>query len=922
MANAGHAGRADRHPIVTTKSERSRSHRRLPTGTVTFLRSDVEGSMKLVRALGSAWDDVNAVHLGIIRDAVEKHGGVAVRTEGDALFAAFPEAGAAIYAAIDAQRALRDHAWPVDGGPRVRMGLHSGQAHLSGDDYGGFEVNRAARIAAAGHGGQIVVSASTRALVADVLPADMQLRDLGEHALKDVPRPERLYQLEVPGLPASFPPLRTRQPAAGNVPTRLTTFLGRDAELVELGALLEEMRLVTLTGPGGIGKTSLGTELARAQAARFRDGAWFVALDLIGDADLVMTVIARTVGLFDGPERAAANGLLAYVTDRSMLFVLDNFEHVLDAAGGVTALLRASPASRVIVTSRAPLRIPGEQEYPVRPLIQFDDIGSGVSTPEWSSPDAAVRLFVDRARAVRPDWQPDGQTPVIREICRLLDGLPLGIELAAARISLLPAAAIRDRLTTRVPLPGSGPRDVPARQRTLDAAIGWSYDLLSPQHQWLLDRLSVFDGGFDAEQAGAVAATPADPTPVDVLDGLMSLADQSLVIRDSHPRAEAMPGNATGVRVRLLNTIQAFAAGRLAAGGEERPARRRHALAYLDLAEAAARNLPGPDQPRWLDRLAVDDANLRTALRWAIDSGETDIALRFLPALWRFWQLDGHLHEGRALADAALSMPGADAPTAARVAAVAAGGNLAYWQADSATARRRYEEQLELARRLQDPVAEADAVFNLAHVVFVESNDGARAARFLEDARERFESIGDARGVARCDWARGTMFMTLGRPVEAAAIFRELLRRFEELGDVQYHAMTASSLGWTAYVQGDVMTAAKWVIRGLVESHRMRDATTTSISIQEGVIVAMALDRPAVAALLTGAFEGLCERYGVRPPASLQQFLDRQDPLANALEALHAKEFQAAFARGRRMSLDEAVAVIVELGDSVEAETS
>jgi len=901
---------------MTTKSERSRSHRRLPTGTVTFLRSDVEGSMRLVWVLGSAWDDLNAAHLGIIRDAVEKHGGVSVRTEGDALFAAFPEAAAAIRAAIDAQRALRDHAWPVEGGPRVRMGLHSGEAHLSGDDYGGFEVNRAARIAAAGHGGQIVVSAPTRALVADAMPAGALLRDLGEHALKDVPRPERLYQLEVPGLPASFPPLRTQQPAAGNVPTRLTTFLGRDAELVEVGALLEDARLVTLTGPGGIGKTSLGTELARAQATRFRDGAWFVALDLFDDADLVTTVIARTIGLFDGPERAAANGLLAYVADRSMLFVLDNFEHVLEAAGDVTALLRTSPASRVIVTSRAPLRIPGEQEYRVRPLTQF-----GATDPDVSSPDAAVRLFVDRARAVRPDWQPDSQTPVIREICRLLDGLPLGIELAAARISLLPAAAIRDRLTARVPLPGGGPRDVPARQRTLDAAIGWSYDLLSPEHQRLLDRLSVFDGGFDAEQAGAVA-TPADSTPVDVLDGLMSLADQSLVIHDSDPRTEAMSGNATGVRVRLLKTIQAFAAVRLAAGGEERPVRRRHALAYLDLAEAAARNLPGPDQPRWLDRLAVDDANLRTALRWAIDSGETDIALRFLPALWRFWQLDGHLHEGRALADAALSMPGADAPTAARAAAVAAGGNLAYWQADSATARRRYEEQLELARRLQDPVAEADAVFNLGHIMFVESGDGAQVARFLEDARGRFASIGDARGVARCEWARGTMLMTLGRSDEAAAIFREMLPRFEELGDVQYHAMAASSLGWTAYAQGDVMGAARWVIRGLVESHRMRDAATTSISMQEGVIVALALDRPAVGALLMGAFEGLCERYGVRPPASLQQFLDRQDPLANALATLDAGEFQSEVTRGRRMSLDDAVALVVELGESVDAETT
>ena len=900
---------------MTGTSEESRPHGRLPTGTVTFMRSDVEGSMSLVQGLGSAWDDLNASHLGIIRDAVEEHGGVTVRTEGDALFAVFPEAGAAIRAAIAAQWALHEHPWPPKGGPRVRMGLHSGEAHLSGDDYGGFEVNRAARIAGVGNGGQIVVSAPTRALVADALPAGVLLRDLGEHALRDLARPERLYQLDVPGLPRSFPPLRTRQPTAGNLPARLTTFLGRDAELVELGAMLTDARLVTLTGPGGIGKTSLGTELARAKGARFRDGAWFVALDLIDDADLVMTAIARTIGLFDGPERAAADGLLPYAADRSMLVVLDNFEHVLDAAGEVTAFLRASPGSRVIVTSRAPLRIPGEHEYPVRPLTRFEGDPS-VAKRELSPQDDAVRLFVDRARAVRPDWQPESQLPVVREICQLLDGLPLGIELAAAPISLLPAAAIRDRLAARMPLPGSGPRDVPVRQQTLDAAIGWSYDLLSPQHQRFLDRLSVFDGGFDAEQAAAVTKS-GDPVPVDVLDGLMSLADQSLILRDPDPRAEAMDGTATGIRARLLSTIRAFAAGRLAASGEERAVRRRHALAYLDLAEAAARYLPGPDQPRWLDRLALDHANVRAALRWAIDAGETDIALRFLPALWRFWQLDGHLQEGRSLADAALSVPGADAPTAVRMAAVTAGGNLAYWQADPAEARRRYEEELQLARRLEDPVAEADAVFNLLHIEFVDSGDAELVAGLLKEAREKFASIGDARGVARCDCSLGVMLMTLGRPGEAAAIFRELLPLFEELGDVQYQAVTISSLGWSAYAQGDAMGAARWVIRGLIESHRMRDAANTTIGMQEGIVIARALDRPDVAALLTGAFEGLCERYGVRPPADMQHFLQGQDPFPAAQAPLGDEDFQAAVARGRRMSLDEAMAVIVELGDSV-----
>src|SRR5512141_973062 len=277
----------------------------LPTGTVTFLRTDVEGSMSLARTLGVRWDEVNATHLDLIRRAVDAHGGVCVRTEGDAFFGVFPEAGAAVAAAIDAQRALAAHEWPADGAVRVRMGLHSGEAHLAGDDYGGFEVNRAARVAAAGHGGQVVLSEPTRLLAEAVLTDGVDVRDLGRHVLRDVPAPERLFQLDIPGLRTDFPPLRTSRPSAGNLPVRLTSFLGRHRELQELRDLLESNRLVTLTGPGGIGKSSLAIELGRSLADTVPDGAWFIALDVVADPAEVTTVIARTLGLFDGPERPA-----------------------------------------------------------------------------------------------------------------------------------------------------------------------------------------------------------------------------------------------------------------------------------------------------------------------------------------------------------------------------------------------------------------------------------------------------------------------------------------------------------------------------------------------------------------------------------------------------------------------------------------
>ena len=360
----------------------------LPTGTVTFLRTDIEGSMRLMRDAGAAWDEVNATHMGLIRRAVDDHGGVVVRTEGDAMFAVFPEARAAVSAAIAAQRALMAHEWPSGTEVRVRMGLHSGEAYLSGDDYGGFEVNRAARIAAAGHGGQIVLSDPTRALVADALPEGVGIRDLGRHALRDVPRPEHLFQLEVAGLPSEFPALRTATATIGDLPPRLTSFIGRDAELRELADLLAGRRLVTLTGPGGIGKTSLAVETARGVADRFPDAAWFVPLAEVEDPAAVRSVIARTIGLFDGPGRPAAEGLGPYLAERSALLVLDNFERLLDASGDVADLLDASPTSRILVTSRAPLRIVGEQEYPVQSM--------GEDCP---------KLFAERARSIRPGWE-------------------------------------------------------------------------------------------------------------------------------------------------------------------------------------------------------------------------------------------------------------------------------------------------------------------------------------------------------------------------------------------------------------------------------------------------------------------------------------------------------------------------------------
>jgi predicted ATPase/class 3 adenylate cyclase len=867
----------------------------LPIGTVTFLRTDVEGSMALARSLGDDWDAVNAAHLDLLRNVVESHGGAVVRTEGDALFAVFPEAGAAAAAAVEAQRSLVARDWPAGAVVHVRMGLHSGEAHLASDDYGGFDVNRAARIAAVGHGGQIVLSGATYGLIADAQPADVAVHDLGLYRLKDLPRPERLYQLVATGLRTDFPPLRALRSTIGNLNPRLTTFVGRDRELAEVVDFCTRSRLVTITGPGGIGKSSLAVEAARTVEDDYADGAWLVPLATVDQAANVGPLVARTIGLFDGPTRSAVEALPGFLADRSILLVMDNFEHVLEAAGVVTDVLAASPRSRVLVTSRSPLHFAGEQEYPLGPLAN--------ASPD----DPAVRLFVERARSVRPDWGPGDDARVVAEICSLVDGLPLGVELAAARVALLPPTAIRDRLAARLPLPGPGTRDAPARQRTLEAAVGWSHDLLPPALQRRFHRLAVFEGGFDLDQAGPVVLDPtgdAAGAGDGILEDVARLADESLVAGDP---------SAVGVRFRLLETIRAFGAARLAADGDEAAVRRRHAAAFLALAQAAQGEESAATYPAWLDRLSADETNLRAAVGWTIEAGEADLAMRLVASLWRFWQADGHLTEGRRLSDAVLAMPGAAVRSAARMWAVAAAGNIAYWQADTAAARVRYEEQLELARALDDELGVADALFNLSHLVFIDRVSVPDQLAALDEVSRHYRDLGDERGLVRVRWAEGNVRLAAGRPDEAEPIFKESLERFDAVGDARYHAMAAGSMAWASFAIGDRAAAVRWAVQALRETYRQRDLGTTAISLHIGVLIAVYTGHADQGARINGAFDAAAERYGIRPPAALERFTMSQDPFALVREALSADQFAAAYAEGRRMTLGEAVDLVTAI---------
>jgi predicted ATPase/class 3 adenylate cyclase len=497
---------------------------RLPTGTVTFLFTDIEGSTRLLSALGDGYAAVLDAHSAILRAAIGAHAGTEVSTEGDAFFAVFPSALNAVSAAAQAQRALAATTWPDGNSVNVRMGLHSGEGRLGGDNYVGLDVNRAARIAAAGHGGQVLLSDATKALVAHELPKGLRLRDLGEHRLKDLALSVRISQLDIDGLTREFPVLRSLDARPTNLPNQLTRFIGREQELVRVKELVAEHRLVTLTGPGGTGKTRLALEVASDLLGEFADGAFFVDLAPIGDPDLVSLTVAQALGLSVDPGGDALKAAQVHLRERELLVTVDNFEQVVQGAGAIEELLSAAPRLRVLVTSRMALHIYGEQEFEVLPF----ELPDPNRTAEELSRYAAVSLFVDRARAVKSDFEltSDNVAAVVGITARL-DGLPLAIELAASQVRFLGPQAILSRLERHLALPVRSARGRPERQQTMRSAIAWSFDLLAESERRLFAQLSAFPGGSSLEAAEAVCG-PGD-LGTSIIDGLGALVDASLM---------------------------------------------------------------------------------------------------------------------------------------------------------------------------------------------------------------------------------------------------------------------------------------------------------------------------------------------------------------------------------------------------------
>jgi predicted ATPase/class 3 adenylate cyclase len=884
-----------------------RSRRSLPTGTVTFLFSDIEGSTQLAQEFDAAsYRELIEQHHALLRAAFAKYGGTVRATEGDSFFVAFSDARSAVAAAAEAQRSLQSARWPPGHEVRVRMGLHSGEGIPGGDDYVGVDVNRAARIASIAHGGQVLISESTRALSDRRLPDGVGLRDLGEHRLKGLALPERVFQLVVEGLISRFPPL-PEPSTTTHLPARLTTFLGREADLDAVQRLLAANRLVTLVGSGGTGKTSLATECARAVASDYPDGAWFVALDVVRDPELVPSEIVTALGLRDAGGRSAREQLKDNLGRRELLLVLDNFEQVIPASGLVAELLASASGVTMLVTSRTPLHLGGEQLYPVSPLpvparVDASNLARDRLDPSELMSVPAVRLFVDRAQRVQPAFRLTAENAAtVVDICARLDGLPLGIELAAARIPLLGTAGILDRLVQRAGLLAGPYRDAPDHQRTLDEAITWSHDLLDPAGRALLARLSVFIGGCRIEEAVAVCG-PKSELGADVIDTLAALVDQSLVV--------ATPDGET-VRYGMLETIRDYASERLTERGARPEIERRHALAYLALAEANAPALATSHRGTAMRRFRAEADNLQAAVRWAIETGEPETGLRLAAAMAPYWRFEGRILERRSAILEILDIPGAAGPSRWRMRALEAAALLYYYSGDNARADSFYRAQLEMARTVGDPQGVADATFNLAWTEDWRGRSEEALVR-IDELAEVYRELGDERSLARMETLRAGLLL-LDDPEAARRILEAAHARFRALDDVGYEMMAASMLGGAYLQQGERLQAARWFVEVLVMSRDMGDLPGITPLLPIQAVAALELGRPDSAAVILGAFDALTLRYGVQSPASLDQVLAAMDPRGRVKVELDAEAFDDAMRRGREMTLEEVVAYVLEI---------
>jgi predicted ATPase/class 3 adenylate cyclase len=903
--------------------------------TLTFLFTDIEGSTALLRRVGQdVYAQILAEHHALIRSALAAHDGRELNTLGDGFFAAFSSPRQAAAAVITMQQALEAHSWPGAQRVRVRMGVHTGEGmQAAATGMLGLDVHRAARIAAVAHGGQIVLSEAAAVLVRDYLPDGAVISDLGLHRLKDLSRAEELFQLGGAGLQASFPQLRSlgNPVLQNNLPVQPAKFIGRRRELSEVRALVEASPLVTLTGAGGCGKTRLGLQVAAELLDGTGDGVWLAELAAVTDEEAVAPVIAAALGVSVQPGRPATESLLDTLAPQNVLIVLDNCEHLIGACAKIAdAILRRCPRVRLLATSREPLGIGGEVIYrvPSLSLPERDD-----AEPDIAEASEAVALFVDRAVEQGVTILVDAHTaPLLVSICRRLDGMPLAIELAAARLRSLSLSELSDRLDQRFRLLTGGSRTALARQQTLRATVDWSYSLLSETEQRLLRRLTVFADGFDLSAAEAVCAF-GDIEPFEVTEVLGSLVDKSLV--QTEPTGDTL-------RYRLLETIRQFASERMAetGTGEGTALAAAHCEYFLSLAEAARAQIDGPDQPMWLMRLDADEANLwRAGAHAAADPSGTARVLRFAIALRRYWMAREVNERALALLGPVLERPDARADqaqyTAAWVAAMVAArpmslrlarefgdravglarelgddpllvealwlsAHFAYFAGAAETGMALGKEAVDRARQLGDDVLLAETL--MTYLLCVNAIDPAGSAGLFAEAIACTERSGDLLTKYTLHNNAGVHSLRVGDLRGAREHLEQAAAIMPVISERSHHVEV--NLGWVARQESDLTAAVSRFHTALRQSRRAGERSGFAYASLGLACVAADLGDWLRAAELHGVAQAFFEQLA--EPWQNPEDDYRRDSLAEVRAALGGDEFERVYSRGAALSPDDA----------------
>jgi len=907
----------------------------LPEGTITFLFTDIEGSTRMWEEHAEAMKVALRRHDSLLRRLITDHRGYVFKTVGDAFHAAFPRPADAVAASLAAQQALAAERWGIPDGLRVRIALHTGVAESRDGDYFGPTINRTARLLSAGHGGQVLLFRSTYDLAHETLPAGVSVRDLGQHRLKDLAGPEQIYQLIAPGLPSDFPPLASLDTFPNNLPVQLSNFIGRDREIAQAKGYLSTARLLTLTGPGGAGKTRLGLQVAADLLDEMADGVWLAEFATLSDAALLPQTVAASLGLREHSERPILSILTGFLQSRRALVVLDNCEHVVtECAQLADHLLRACSQLRILATSQTPLGIPGEVVLAVPPLSLPDP--ARAPSAEQLTQYESVRLFVERAALTKPGFTvtPDNAAAVA-QIVRQLDGIPLAIELAAARAKMMSVHQISERLDDRFRLLTAGGRTVAPRQQTLKAAMDWSYDLLTEPERALLRRLSVFGGGWTLEAAEAVCAE-GQVEGGQVLDLLGRLVDRSLVLVHDTGRGST--------RYQMLETVRQYGQNRLRESGEDARTRTRHRDWFLILAERADRYLQGAEQRAWLDLLELEHDNLRLALEWSKAAGdEVEYLLRLAGALWKFWEVRGYWTEGRMWLDGAIDQV-ATTPTPSRVKVLNGAAYLASFQGDYPRAVALSEESLELSRKLGDKrgtmacltilgleacrlekydrAAElgkesfglsqevgdwwgaVDSRIVLAFVARAQG-DSHRASTLLGEIVSQVRQVGDRWRLAMALNNLGLVERELGNYGRAKDVLEETLALTQELGDKWGVAFARSNLAIVAWYQRDYPRAGDQFAQSLRLRVEVGEKRGIVVSLLGLAAVAIAQGQAERAARLFAGAEALRETIGVPIPPFIRGRFDQL--VAETRAALGEKRFADLWAQSRGLPLDAVI---------------